>query len=217
MGAAVTKIDDLADTKLSEWLAQLASSAPAPGGGAVGALSASLGACLVEMVCALTVAKPDYADWREKHLLVMDKAERLRAVGLRVAEEDALAFNEVVAAYKLPRGNDKEKAVRSAVIQAALIAAAKPPIDTGVLAQQVLELGRSILDNSNKGVVSDIAVTAIMAKAALEASIVNLEINLAGIRDPDWQTNAAAELVRFQAAIADADDLIMSVRERINS
>lgn len=213
----MTNSEDLKDTKLSEWLALLASSAPTPGGGAVGALSASLAACLVEMVCALTVNKSTYANWREEHLQVMANTEQLRAAGLQLAEEDALAFNEVVAAYKLPRGDDAEKAVRSAAIQAALVAAAKPPFGTGVLAQQVLELARSILDNSNKGIVSDIAVAAIMAKAALEASIVNVEINLAGINNPDWRADAAAKLVTFQASIADADDLIATARERINS
>lgn len=213
----MTKNDDLKDTKLQEWLALLASSAPAPGGGAVGALSASLGACLVEMVCALTVTRSAYASWREEHLQVMAKTEQLRTTGMQVAEEDALAFNEVVSAYRLPRGDDVEQAARSAAIQAALIAAAKPPVSTGVLAQQVLDLGRSIIDNSNKGVVSDIAVAAIMARAALEASIVNVEINLAGIKDPAWREYATAKLVTFQASIADADDLIATVRERINS
>lgn len=130
---------------LSGWLALLASPTPTPGGGAVGALSATLGASLIEMVSSLTVDKKAYAQWEQRHREVIDEAGEFRAEGLRLAEEDALAFKGVIAAYKLGRGTDQEKAARNAAIQTALIAAAKPPMETGELALKVLEDRKSVV------------------------------------------------------------------------
>ena len=134
-----------------------------------------------------------------------------------MASEDVDAFNAVISAYKLPRDSEEEKDVRITAIQKALVDAAQAPIDTAFKAQQVVELAKNILDNTNKNVVSDIAVAAIMAKAALETSIVNVEINLASVKDPEWRAQAVRKLETIMASVADADDLIASVRERIKA
>ncbi|MGB0694848.1 MAG: cyclodeaminase/cyclohydrolase family protein [Rhodospirillaceae bacterium] len=203
------------DGSLETWLEALASSAPAPGGGAAGAVSASIGASLVEMVCALTIDKPKFAAHRDSLLAVMDQTKALRADALRLAAADATAFDGVIAAYKLPKATDADKAARKAAIQTALKQAAEVPLETARTAVAVIDLAESILDNTNSSVASDIAVAAYAARAALDSSMVNVEINLASVKDPDWCRQTVEALEGFKAAGAKADQVAGIVRERI--
>jgi formiminotetrahydrofolate cyclodeaminase len=200
------------------WLDELASSAPAPGGGAAGALGAATAAALVEMVCALSEGKPAAAAHEDTLTAAHARATELRDRALRLAEQDAEVFTAVIAAYRLPRTDDEQKAARTAAIQAALVDAARVPLDTATVAAEVIELAGRILDGANPNVLSDVAVAAASARAALDASVVNVEVNLAMIKDPA----AKAELVEALAPLADAprgeaDRLVDTVRARIGA
>src|SRR5579862_1380864 len=100
------------DVPIGAWLAALASSDPAPGGGAAAALEAAMAAALVEMVCNLTIGKPAYADAEDAVTAIRDRATALRQRALALAAEDAEAFAAVIDAYRLPREADEERATR---------------------------------------------------------------------------------------------------------
>lgn len=181
--------------EIGAWLDDLASSAPAPGGGAVAALHVAMAAGLVEMVTNLTIGNPRYAEHEPTMIDARDRAGEHRRAALQLADDDARAFTRVTDAYKLPKGTDEEKAARTAAIQRALVGAAEVPVRTGVAASAVLDLAELILPGANVNVLSDVAVAASSARAGLEAAIINIEINRGAIKDE-------AERVRLGDAIA---------------
>ncbi len=196
---------------LGTWLDELASAAPAPGGGAVGALSAAMGASLVSMVCNLTIGKPKYVQHEALMKEVLGQSEQLRRSALSLAEEDAAAFDAVIASYKLPK-DDPE---RSSKIQAATVAAALVPLRTAELAQRIVSLAGRIVQGANKNVISDVAVAVMSARTAFDASAVNVEINLAAITDSAQKEQLANTLKQYAEGMAAVDVIVRQVREGI--
>jgi formiminotetrahydrofolate cyclodeaminase len=201
------------DQTIGSWLDEVASSAPAPGGGAVAALNAAVGAALVSMVCNLTIGNPRYAEHEERMRAALASATDLRARAVELAAEDAAAFGAVSDAYGLPRDTDADKAVRTAAIQAALVGAAEVPLRTAAVAAAVIELAGEIREGSNTNVVSDVAVAASSARAALDGAVVNVEVNLGLMKDAGRRDALRAELARYAAAAPVADLIVAAVRE----
>jgi formiminotetrahydrofolate cyclodeaminase len=193
---------------IGDWLDELGSSAPAPGGGAAAALLAATGAALIEMVTNLTIGKPRYAASEAVMVAARDEAIRVRAEALIAASDDERAFDEVAAAYRMP----KDDPGRSDAIQSATAAAARPPLRTAELASQVIALAGRIRDGANVNVLSDVAVAAIAASAALESAAVNVEVNVAALRDRSVADALRAELATHVAAGDSADETVRTVR-----
>jgi formiminotetrahydrofolate cyclodeaminase len=178
---------------------------------------AAVGAALVGMVCNLTIGKPKYAEHEETMLAALVSATELREQAVRLAAEDAVVFGAVTDAYKLPRGNDADKAARTEAIQVALVGAAGVPLRTSAVAAAIIGLAERILAGSNVNVLSDVAVAASSARAALDAAVVNVEINLAALRDPGSRAALRAELEKHAAAADAADRVVAAVRAKINA
>lgn len=198
---------------IEEWLDDLASSAPAPGGGAAAALLAATGAALVSMVANLTIGNPKYADHEAAMVEARDTATRIRRQALDLAEADAEAFTKVIAAYKLPKGEDG----RAEAIQRSLADAAQVPLRLAGLAGEVIRTTESILDGSNPNVVSDVAVAADAAKAALTSAAYNVRINVASLRDESTKRALQQELDGYLQAVAVADRVSAEVVKRIGA
>ena len=199
---------------VDQWLDELGSSAPAPGGGAAGALGAAMAAALVEMVGNLSVDRgQDDAALRS----VTARASALRHRATALADEDAEVFTAVMDSYRLPRGDDAEKSARRAAIDAALAGAARVPLDVAGLAAEVVGLSAELLPMANPNVLSDVAVAAAGARAALDSSVVNVEVNLALLEDTTRRAELAAALRPYATGTlqADADRLVTEVRRRI--
>ncbi|MGW6741380.1 cyclodeaminase/cyclohydrolase family protein [Streptomyces sp. NPDC055025] len=197
------------------WLDELASESSTPGGGAAAAMNAAVGAALISMVCNLTVGRPKYAEYEKELTAALAEAEELRGSALRLAGEDAAAFGSVIAAYKLAKTTDAEKQARTAAIQQALVGAADVPLRTAELAAEVIALARRILPGSNVNVVSDVAVAASSARAALDAAAVNVEVNLAALTDEGHRAAVRDRLSSALTAAAEADAVVADVRKRI--
>lgn len=161
----------------------LGSSASTPGGGAASALAAAAGAALVEMVVNLTVGKSAYAHHEEHVRPIGEQARELRTRALALADADAAAFDEVMAAYGLPRDTDEQKAARTNAIQTATANAARPPLDVADVAAKIIELASALPGRSNRNVLSDVGVAASLACSALESAAINVEVNLAALKD----------------------------------
>jgi len=182
------------ESPLAKFIEDLGSRSPAPGGGGAAALAGALGAALTSMVCHLTIGNNKYAEHEAevKEILAsaQEKLQRLQA-GI---DEDVAAFNPVAAAYALPKGTEEEKKARSAAIQAALQQAAKVPLAVARLALDVLELDERLFPISNVNVVSDIGVSVLLAHAALEGAALNVEVNLASIKDEAFNEDFRRQL-----------------------
>ncbi len=202
----------LADLKTSEFVDLLASDAPAPGGGSAAALEGALGAALTAMVCSLTVGKKKYADVQELVEAAQKNALDLKARFVDVMDRDTEAFNVVSAAFGMPKGTDEEKAARSAAIQEGLKGCTKTPFEMMELAVETLELTASILGKSNDSAASDLGVSALSLRAAIQGAWLNVLINIGSLKDKelaeDYRAKGEALLAK---ALPLADEIYNTV------
>jgi methenyltetrahydrofolate cyclohydrolase len=199
--------------EIGAWLDDLASSAPAPGGGAAAALQVAVAAGLVEMVTNLTIGNPRYAEHEQTMIEARERAGEQRRLATRLADEDARAFTAVTDAYKLPRSTDEEKAARTARIQQALLGAADVPMRTAAAASAVLDLAERILPGANVNVLSDVAVAASSARAGLDAAIINIEINRYAIKDEAERARLGEAVTAAERDLDRADAVVATVRK----
>ena len=193
----------LAEMSVRELAERLASSAPAPGGGSASALTGALGAALVQMVCELTTGRAEYADVEAVARQAGEAAADLRGALLAAADEDAVAYEAVVTARKLPRGNDDEKAARIAAVSQATVGATEVPLRIARLASEVLELAASMATLGNARAVSDAGVAALLAAAALRGAALNVMINVPSLPEGHpLATEAPARLAELETAAA---------------
>jgi formiminotetrahydrofolate cyclodeaminase len=184
----------LTDQTVVQFLDALASSAPAPGGGSAAALSGSLGAALVSMVCNLTLGKKKYADVQDEISALVEQSETLRHRLVDLLEADVEVYTGVSRAYKMPRKTPEEKAARSAAIQEALKEAARVPMQVAEACVQVLDLCTPAAELGNVNAVSDAGVAALLAEAGLRSAALNVIININAIKDATFSDALRGEL-----------------------
>ena len=163
------------------FLDDLASAAPTPGGGSASAYTGALAAGLVAMVARLTVGKRKYKAVEEQMWALIEQSEDLRAALTDAVEEDARAFDSVMAAYKLPKSTDEEKNARTQAIQAATLHATEVPLDTAAKSVQVMELALQAAAQGNTNAITDAGSASAFARAALTGAGLNVRINLASL------------------------------------
>ena len=202
----------LAELKTAEFVDLLASDAPAPGGGSAAALEGALGAALTAMVCGLTVGKKKYAEFQELAEEAQKKATDLKVRFVDVMDRDTEAFNVVSAAFGMPKETDEEKAARSAAIQKGLEGCTKTPFEMMELAVETLELTASILGKSNDSAASDLGVSALSLRAAIQGAWLNVLINIGSLKDTalaeDYRAKGEALLAK---ALPLADEIYSTV------
>ena len=190
----------LAELQVSGFADLLASDAPAPGGGSAAALEGALGAALTAMVCALTIGKKKYAEYQETAADAQKKAQELKKRFVDVMDRDTEAFNVVSAAFGMPKSTDEEKTARSAAIQRGLEGCTKTPFEMMEIAAETLDLTASILGKSNDSAASDLGVSALSLKAALQGAWLNVLINIGSLKNKelaaDYRAKGEAILAR---------------------
>jgi len=203
-------LSTILDLRLGEFLDRLGSSDPTPGGGAAAAVVGALGAALVEMTANLTLGRPRLADVQEQAKSIQQRAAELRKNLERLGDADAEAFDHVGAAYKLPRGDDAQKAERAKAVQAALKLAADVPLETARVAAQVIALAEEAAPILNPAVISDVLVGALLAQSAISGAALNVEINLAAMTDAESKRHYSDELARAREGIGAAVERILA-------
>jgi glutamate formiminotransferase/formiminotetrahydrofolate cyclodeaminase len=204
------------ETRLAAFLEALGSGAPTPGGGAASALAGALAASLAEMVAQLTVGRPKYSavDERVRELIARLRAARDRLVQLMA--DDERAFQEVSAAYKLPKGSDDERAAREVAVQAALLNAMRPPLAVMATVCDTLTLTEEIARIGNGMVASDAGCAAILGEAAVRSAALNVLANVVLLRDAQAAHDARQQVASLEARAADLQQRTMAtVRQRM--
>ncbi|MDD3126013.1 MAG: cyclodeaminase/cyclohydrolase family protein [Candidatus Izemoplasmatales bacterium] len=178
---------NLVDLKIIEFVNEVDSASPAPGGGSVAALAGTLGASLVRMVGHLTVTKKKFLALSEseqsdfnndiKYLLTIK--ERL----ITLIDADTESFKKIMAAFQMPKISDKEIELRNQAIQIATLGAIEVPLEVASLCCNALQRLERILCNGNKNALSDLGVGTLMLYSGMEGAILNVKINLSGITD----------------------------------
>jgi glutamate formiminotransferase / formiminotetrahydrofolate cyclodeaminase len=160
---------------------RLAAATPTPGGGSAAAYSGAMAAGLVGMVAALTIDKPKYAPVRDEMLRIREQSESLRGQLEHLVQEDANAFDAVMAAYRLPKADPAEQALRESAIGEATRLATQVPLQTAGLARDVLRLAVDVADRGNANAVTDAGTAGNLASAAIASAALNVRINSQGM------------------------------------
>ena len=200
----------LTDQKITDFLQNTASGTPVPGGGSVSALSGALGAGLTEMVANLTVGKKGYESVENEMKEIAETVENLREKLATEVDRDSNAYNEVLAAFKLPKSTDEEKEKRTRAIQDAMKKAARVPLGVAYDALQVMDLAERVIKNGNVNAASDGAVGTMMARTAVLGALFNVKINLASVKDPAFVEEMMREVNKLESRVHEREKEILS-------
>ncbi len=176
----------LIDLDIKSFCKEVASSSPAPGGGSVAALCGALGAALCIMVANLTLGKKKYDAGKPFMLKVKEASTALQEKLLKQVDEDTIAYNRVIKAFKLPRTSHIEKKLRQRSIQDALKAAALVPFNTLDTAASAMSFVETLIEKGNPNCVTDAGVAAELISAAVQGAAYNVCINLIDIEDTEF-------------------------------
>lgn len=204
----------IANETVASYLSRLASNAPTPGGGAVGALHVSHGAALISMVANFTTGER-FETVQNQIASIIIEMEQVRKEALLIADQDELLFNDLIQAYRLPRESQEQKDYRSYVIQAATKAATAPQISTVKLSENILKSADTLVLIGNQNVISDVAAAAESAKAALATALVTLEINIHAIEEEPTQSELIGYAHLAEKWIQFADTITRKVRQKL--
>lgn len=195
-----------------DFLDAVAADAPAPGGGSVAALAGALAAALTTMVARLTLERKKYEAVQGEMETLVAESERLWAALAARVTQDAEAYDQVVAAYRLPKATDEERNTRQEAIQQALAHAAEVPLSTARDAVAALELARTAAYLGNANALTDAGTAAHAARAAFEGAALNVRVNADQVVDRGQAAAWLAELERLrgqcEAAFAEAVETI---------
>lgn len=190
-------MDEMKKMTLEEFVGVLASNSPAPGGGSVAALCSSLAASLSSMVFSLTIDKKFYNEYDEelqnKIKEYQSKSDSIKGEFLHLMDVDTEAFNKVMAAFKMPKETEEEKAARSKRIQESYILAMEVPLSVAKKTIEIFEYLELAAKYGNPNAVSDAGVGALLTLAALESAILNVKINLGSIKDKELVNNVLVQ------------------------
>jgi formiminotetrahydrofolate cyclodeaminase len=186
----------LTDKTVRELLAAFASPDPTPGGGSASALAAAVGASLLTMVASLPKTRSNTDEERTALAAARASLAGLRERLTEAIDADTAAYDQVVAAYRRPKGDDDEKAARTAAIQAAMRTATDVPLGVMRLSAQALDLAKTVAAHGHTAAASDVGVASALLRAALEGARLNVDTNLSAIRDESY-----ALAVRAEAAV----------------
>ena len=178
---------------VNDYVSEVLSGEPTPGGGSVAALAGSLGAALTSMVGNLTFGKKAYEELDEEIKVEMDKNYKEIQNSIKrlkeIVDEDTKAFDGVMEAFKMPKGTEEEKKARTEAIQSGYKKALEVPLECAEECYKVLELQNVFAHYGNSNAITDIGVGALLAVTGLEGAILNVKINLKSIKDEEYRTN----------------------------
>ncbi len=203
---------------VSKFLDETASNSPAPGGGSVSALAASLGVALASMVCRLTMKRDTNVTIQFELESVLIKSERLRAKFTALIDEDTNAFKKVIAAYRLPKETTDQDAQRVAAIQTAYKEATVVPLQLLELCAEAVALLKIVGEKGNKNSLTDAGVAVLMLGSACEGAAMNVRINLASITDLSFVESNRILTNSLQVSISNsAHQTLFRINERLFS
>lgn len=191
-----------ADLSVSAFLDALASAEPTPGGGTASAVAGAMGTSLLLMVAGLPKTKGNTDEERGVLEGVRVALGPMRERLVALADADAEAFDEVMAAYKRPRATDEEKAARTAAIQQGLQRATAVPLDTMRVVAAVLAQATLVARLGNRSAVSDIGVGLGLLEAAAAGAAANVRVNLDGLKDATFVADTTTAMDQTAATIA---------------
>jgi methenyltetrahydrofolate cyclohydrolase len=207
----------MTQSSVDKFLDDLASGNPTPGGGSAAAIMGAMGAALVSMVCNVTIGKKGYETVEAEMRSVLSESERVRRRLTAMVAEDIAAFDSILAAYKLPKSTEEDKAVRAAAIQAGLRRATEVPLDCARVCAEVIALSRRASEQGYLNVISDGGVGVLAGFTGLRSAALNVYINAPALKDRVFAAQATAELEKLlEFCGAESEAVYKIVRDKLS-
>ena len=203
----------LVKKSVNDFIAETASSSPAPGGGSASALAGALGTALAEMVLNLTVGKKKYAEVSGELADLLPKLASIRQELQAAVDRDTEAFNQVMAAFGLPKETDEEKARRRAAVQEATLKATEVPLSVMEAALKAMEMTLTVAKKGNVNSASDAGVAGLLLATAIDGAALNVRINLPGL--PDDHPFKAEAMSKLNQILAGKKDLAQAIQDAV--
>lgn len=206
------------DFTVSSFLEELSSKKPTPGGGGAAGLAGAVGTALGEMVVNLTLGKKKYANVEEEMQSILMTLTQMREEFLRLADEDAVVFAPLAAAYSLPATTEEEKKKKEAILEDLLVSAALVPLSVMELCLKTLNLLEVLGEKGSRLAVSDVGVGVQMIRASILGAKMNVYINTKTMiqREKARELNARAQSVS-EEAIRLADTIYTQVEAALKT
>lgn len=196
----------LADTPVRDLLDAFSSSNPTPGGGSAAALASAVGASLLMMIAGLPKTRGGTVDDRAALASAAAALAGIRQQLTAAIDADTAAYDQVVAAYKLPKGSAEEQAARTSAIQSALRAATDVPLDVVRLSAAALAQGITVAAHGHRAAASDVGVAVALLRAGLRGAQLNIEINIGSVADAAYVDAVKTETARLSDEATRAGD-----------
>ena len=201
---------------LEQFIEEVASSSPAPGGGSVSAAAGALASALSSMVCRLTIGKKRFKDVEDELKQVLEKVETIKKHMQEFIVKDAESFDKVMDAFKLPKYTDEEKEKRKSAVEEATKGAIEVPLQVMEKALEALGIIKVVAEKGNPNMISDAGVSSLMARTAAEGAYLNVRINLNSIEDQDFVTTTRQKADSLkQETLVLAGEVEKTVEERL--
>lgn len=193
----------LVDLTINEFLNKTSSLEPTPGGGSVAALNGALATSLIIMVSEGTISKKGFEDYISDLKSISTKALELKTKLQEKIDEDSLAYNSVVEAFKLPKKTDEEKKKRSEEIQKSFLKAAVVPLEVANLCLETLILSIKIATIGKEDALSDSLVAGLNAICGCQGAIENVRINLKNLKESKEKESINKKLFEIEKSLSE--------------
>lgn len=162
---------------LADYLDEVASARPVPGGGGVAALAGALACALGCMVAQLTIGRHRAVLFDARVRGALAHCDGLRTRMFELSDADAEGFRPVTTALKLPRATPAEAAARRTTLDEALLGACETPLAVLSCTLETLEVLAELAECAPKLVVADAGVAASLARAAADGAALTVQAN----------------------------------------
>ena len=168
---------------IDEYIKELGSKAPVPGGGGASAVAGALSAALAGMVCNLTVGKKSYVTVEDDVKKILEDMNKHMESFIRLSDKDAEVFYPLSQAYGFKPQNNEEKKLHEENMEKLLFNAAMVPLDIMKEAYSMLGAIDFLAKKGSKLAVSDAGVAVSMLRSAVCGAMMNVVINVKYMKD----------------------------------
>ncbi len=206
----------LVDMSIRDFADELSRDSPAPGGGSVAALMGVMASSLTSMVSSLTHGKKAYKNYWNDVVRIGEEAQRMKDEFLTLIQKDTEAFNEFMAALKLPKKTEEEKRLRELELERATKHAIEIPLATLRLSKEIIDIIDELVDKGNKNAISDVGVASLSSYASAYSAYLNVLINLSSLKDEEYKEkvkNEADKILRYMKE--KSDNIVKRVIEKL--
>jgi methenyltetrahydrofolate cyclohydrolase len=196
----------LMDKSARDLLSAFSSTDPTPGGGSAAALASAVGASLLMMVAGLPKTRTNSPEDRTALERAASRLAILRTQLSDAVDADSAAYDDVMAAYRLPKGTGEEQAARKAAIQRALRSAIEVPLTVMRLSNQVMQHAAEIAAHGHRAASSDVGVAVALLQAGASGARLNIDTNVQSVNDTEYLSGLRSEVAALIGELSSASE-----------